>query len=462
MIINDPLPTDRTGSQLCKIFSYAWKTIEADAPAAGSPAWRTIKNYPLRPRSLWQKYCDPETLVGVRFDKTTRYGVIDLDVGGRYCNEASYIRICEALETIGIVRTIPIRSSHSGGIHVYIPLPSDVSTFDLATTLKYALESQGFSLQPGHCEIFPNVKAYANWHAGIFSEYNAHRLPLQPGSGSLMLNQQLQPIQGNLQSFFYMWEFAANAQALELLKPALAAGRNKHRKRRKTKHHPIASWLADLQTTINEGFSSHGQTNNLLKDIGCLGRVFLRLAGDELADYIHSTVIALPGFARWCRHQHEIQQKARLWALAAEGFYWPMGAKPKRDLAALPHNRAKTADAQKRIKRAMGILVAGGDMASGVAARAAQLAQLAKTSLATLYRNKDLWYPGIWSVSTDLQAVEPPTPPLPPNCTPPPKSPDSKGLQVKRELLKGVQLEISQENLFSSKERGGEGGERKD
>jgi hypothetical protein len=44
-----------------------------------------------------------------------------------------------ALETIGICRTILIRSSWSEGLHLYIPLSSTVPTFGLAKAIKLCL-----------------------------------------------------------------------------------------------------------------------------------------------------------------------------------------------------------------------------------------------------------------------------------------------------------------------------------
>lgn len=79
-------------------------SLEGDTDDITAPNWRTIRNYPLRPRSLWKKYQDAKTLVGVRFGKETEYALIDLDKGGKFHSPERVAEIQAALETIGIVR----------------------------------------------------------------------------------------------------------------------------------------------------------------------------------------------------------------------------------------------------------------------------------------------------------------------------------------------------------------------
>jgi hypothetical protein len=78
--------------------------------------------------------------------------------------------------------TLLIRSSHSGGLHLYLPLPELVKTFDLAVALHHCLSAQGFAIASGTLEIFPNPKPYG---VEKIIHYNGHRLPLQPASGLL-------------------------------------------------------------------------------------------------------------------------------------------------------------------------------------------------------------------------------------------------------------------------------------
>jgi hypothetical protein len=192
-----PDPIAPLGRRLCEIFGqHPWDFIQAPAPAPGDkPQWKTVTDYPLRPRVLWAKWQDPDQLIGVRFNSQTRYGLLDIDAESPYCNPESLAEIRAALETIGIVRTLLIRSSHSGGLHLYIPLPEPIKTFDLAVALHECLTAQGFQFTNGQLEQFPNVKTYGNER---IIHYNGHRLPLQPNTSSCLLDDDLNPTSDRL------------------------------------------------------------------------------------------------------------------------------------------------------------------------------------------------------------------------------------------------------------------------
>ena len=152
----DPLPADPQGQQLCKIFgNYLYCSIYADAPqdATEKARWHTQRRYKLKNRVLFRDWQDAEKLIGVRPGHQIAYALLDIDINSPYHprQDASAIaRIEAALETIGITRTLRIRSSWSEGLHLYVPLPELVKTFDLAVALKNCLEPQGFKLKQGH------------------------------------------------------------------------------------------------------------------------------------------------------------------------------------------------------------------------------------------------------------------------------------------------------------------------
>ncbi|MDA0269064.1 MAG: hypothetical protein O3A14_19415, partial [Cyanobacteria bacterium] len=108
-----PEPIAPLGRHLCEIFGqHPWDFIQAIAPSLGDkPQWRTVTDYPLRPRVLWAKWQDPNELIGVRFNAQTRYALLDIDAESPYCNPEAIAQLRAALETIGIVRTLLIRSS---------------------------------------------------------------------------------------------------------------------------------------------------------------------------------------------------------------------------------------------------------------------------------------------------------------------------------------------------------------
>ncbi len=412
---SEPLPADATGQRLCEIFGhYPWSFIRADLPddATTKAAWTTVNTYPLRPRVLWNQWQDANQLIGVRFTHDTRYALLDLDAGGDYCTAEGVAQIRAALETIGITRTLLIRSSWSGGLHLYIPFPELVNTFNLAVSLKECLQAQGFQLQAGQLEIFPNVKAYG---VQTFIEYMGHRLPLQPGSGSCLLDDALNPIGSSLARFFWLWDGAAGHQDMEALSHAMKIGRDNHRKRPKRRSHPVESWRQDLGLEIAEGWTAYGQTNHLLKTIACYGCVFEGLQGQALIDHTLRIALHCPGYEQYCRHQDEIDRKVTAWARAVEGYYWPLGTTPSRGSSQpknnlVPFNQQQTEDAQHRICTAYTALEQAGELPEQITARAKAIAQSAKVSQQTLYKHLSLWHPahqeGVIAQLTNLLAPE--------------------------------------------------------
>ncbi|MEP0920080.1 hypothetical protein NC981_25125 [Leptolyngbya sp. DQ-M1] len=310
--------------------------------------------------------------------------------------------ILAALETIGIVRHLLLTSSSSGGLHLYLPLPHAVPTFGLAQALKQCLAAQGIETAAGQVELFPNTKSYSV--PGTYTEYNAHRLPLQPDSGSYLLDDDGNSIGNDLGQFFRHWDTAAAGQDLETLHEAITVARRNSSKRKRHRIAVVDEWRADLQTEINEGWTGSGQTNHLLKTISCYGVVFERLSGDALAEFVQTTAINAPGYETYCRHQHEIAQRSRLWARSAEKYWWALGSEPQRssnsfsgnaakDSNTLNQNQARAEEAKRRIQEAMTQLQRDGQLPNDITSRIRLLIQQAHTSVQTLYRYRELWHP---------------------------------------------------------------------
>lgn len=387
----EPLPKSPLGQRLCELFHYRWNWLEASLEnSALDTNWTTNTKYPIRPRSLWTRWQDANTVIGVRFGSSTKYGVIDIDVNSPYIDQLDTVR--EALETIGIVRTITLRSSWSGGVHIYCPLPKAYPTFSVACALTLALEAQGLHLAAGALEVFPNMKPYTKFWLGEFSDYNGHRLPLQPSTGSCILTDDGQPVAGgyDLARFFALWDNALLHQDREEFEQALVVARNNRRRRHKATG-PVEAWRNDLENVIAQGWTGDSQTQQLLKDIACYGRVFEGLEGVALAEYVERMATTRPGYERWCGHQHEIWRRACVWARAAEKYYWPLGSAPlreRRSIVEVAQDRA--ADARARIQEALRELRF--DKLS-IRELVAAICDRARCSATTLYKNLDLWHP---------------------------------------------------------------------
>ena len=291
-----------------------------------------------------------------------------------------------------------LRSSHSNGLHLYVPLPEPVKTFDLAVALEECLTTQDFEIANGTLEIFPNPKPYG---VEKIIHYNGHRLPLQPGTGSCLLDDDLNPIGDKLDRFFWLWDGAASHQDMDALCHALKIGRDNRRRKPKRSRKPnstIDGGRSDLELEIEEGWSGPGQTNHLLKSIACYGHVFLGLADEQL--FTHSLKIAthLPGYQQCCRHQHEIHYRVNAWCKAVEQYYWPLGDNPKRDTTRdqppkLNVNQQPAEEARRRIEEEIATLKQLGTLPNKVRDLAQQLAEIAHCSLQTIYKHSVLWHP---------------------------------------------------------------------
>ncbi|MFQ4144436.1 hypothetical protein [Chlorogloeopsis sp. ULAP02] len=310
--IKPHLPAESLGKRYVERFWHPFGAIVAPSLVEGAkPAWRTIDYY-LQPSQLWKLHQDKSKLVGLRFDNTTRYATIDLDFGGDYHNIESINRIKAALEDIGIVDIVILQSSFSGGYHLILNFASPLPTFAVACALEITLRNAGFILRQGHLEIFPNTKPYS---AKQITNYKAIRCPMQPGSGSFLLDEDLQPISDSVSIFLDYCDRAASRQDLTKLKRVANKAKKQisQERYRKQESADAAQWRANWEETIAIGWTGQGQTNTLLQIFAGYGIVFLDLRGDKLVEFCLSTAINAPGYKQYCRHQHEIEARVRHW-----------------------------------------------------------------------------------------------------------------------------------------------------
>jgi hypothetical protein len=417
-----PLPLSETGQRLATLFPNGWDWIYTDRPKPGAKAaWETIKKFPLAPVELWSLHQDETCIIGIRPDKDTRWGILDIDISSPYhpqTNPEALPKILSTLEDIGIVRTLINQSSHSGGIHLYLPLPETISSYGLAVALKMHLGAAGFSLRGGQLEIFPNVKRYVPQG---FSVYNGVRLPFQPNTGFIPLDQDLTPLPWNLDNWLDAFDLAAAQQDIPLLKTQIADAKLNHRIRNGERTpQSLESWQERIAQE-KLGWSGPGETNEKLKAIACEARVFLGMDSEEqIAEYIEQTALATPGFAEHSSHQKDLKQRSRDIASWAMKYYWPLGGPasretgyhgPQKSIAdlSLSYHRAKREAAQHRIKEAIAQLQQTNQLPATATARAKAIVSLAKVSQHTLYKaiNKPLWHPEEFPSLAPTKTAEP-------------------------------------------------------
>ncbi len=329
MTIAVHFPLSPEGKRFCQFFDHRYSFIEANLNGEDRPEWKTISAYPIEHRNLWNRFQDPNTLIGLSFGSSAHYALIDIDRGSPYHpynDEAAFKRLLGAYEDVGFNDHLLLQSSWSEGIHLYLPLPRSVPTHKLAVMMKLTALRAGFIVKDGTLELFPNAKPYSKEGP---TAYKAHRLPLQVGS--YLLDKDYQPYSDSIKTFLDLVEQAAEAQDIELIETAIeAAHQAKAFRYIKGDGNKAAAFRRDLEEQIAEGWTDFGQTNDLLRIIGTYGRVFEGLEGKALADYIAERAKALPGYREFCRHQHHIERRAIEWARCIEKFYYPYGSDPIR------------------------------------------------------------------------------------------------------------------------------------
>ncbi|MEM8603193.1 MAG: hypothetical protein AAGF24_05105, partial [Cyanobacteria bacterium P01_H01_bin.121] len=251
---------------------HPWDFIESAAVV--NPLWRSESRYPLHPEVLWERWHDPNELIGVRFGHRTRYLLLDIDRGSLYHpfnNDLEINEILGALEEIGLVRYLPVISSRSQGLHLYFPLAAAVPTYKLACLVEQVLKQNDVAIAPGTLELFPNPKAWSDEGEG-YSLFNAHRLPLQRGSYHCDIDGR--PIHDCIRQFLQELETTATQQDTETLLAAIDGYKPKIRAYQPSSKRAKA-WQSDLKGILREGWTGGAQTNRILGKVAEYGRVFL-------------------------------------------------------------------------------------------------------------------------------------------------------------------------------------------
>jgi len=410
-------------------FDYIW----AEYPEPGaSVQWKTENRHPLSDRLIQQA----AYLYGVRFGAETTYCLLDIDRGSLYHPERDPFAISQivaALEPLGLVRYVACTSSYSGGLHLYFPFEQPQSSWKLAIAVVTLLENAGFKPKSGQLEVFPDPKPYNVY--GKPNLFNGHRLPLQ--IGSYLVNEEFQPIWSSRDRFVKQWH---STQAQNDIDPTLIRSILKLSKRHRYAVSTGAEkFINDLNAEIEAGWTDYGQTNYLLGRITMREYIFRHilsggqpLKGIDLVNAIVDIAQSLPGYSEYCRHRHEIEQRACEWAHCIEkSHYFHYGDaagkfKAKADvfqtvdlelktaIANAPNwNQQQSESARARIRYAIADLLEKGTLPSTATPRFQALVGYGIGG-STLYRHRDLWHPQFLAtpeVQTSEVVENPPHPP---------------------------------------------------
>ena len=377
------------------LWPHRYDYLYAPHPDPGAkPDWQTQSSHPLADRLILQG----SYLYGVRFGTATSYGLLDIDAGSPYHprrDPLALARITAALEPLGLVEHLCITSSDSGGLHLYFPFSEALSSWRLAIALSALLENAGFKIFPGWLEVFPNPKPFTT--DGSISLYNGHRLPLQ--QGSYLLNKDLTPIAATQQTFVRHWQSASERNVINAVTLRQTIRQAKRKTYRVTGR--AEKFINDLHADIEPGWSGSGQTNFILGRITLRSYIFghvlyaaAPLAGEALVKDIVRIARALPGYADYCGHQCDIEDRARDWAQCVENshyFHYGTG-KSTATSDTLSWNQRQQENARDRIRAAALDLFRSNQWPEGITPRFDALCA-AGISGSTLYRHQDLWHP---------------------------------------------------------------------
>ena len=407
----DALDGEEVDQRFLDFFNYSHKAI-----LNKGQGWFTCQ-HPLTSTQILEDWANGDRLIGLGFGKFTRYGMIDIDAGSPHHNEEGFKAIRWALEDIGINDTILNQSSDSTGWHLYFSFPKAIHTFSLACLLHQTMEMAGLSPRAGELELFPNRKSWGGKDS--VTQYNRHRLPLQPNSGSYILGQDFLPYSDNISTFLDRLDLSAASNDFDLIESLAAEAKANYQpfqKKSKSKDSPFQphgsakQWKKELEEAIAAGWELYHHSGGLLgkKTMGLLGqiaeygRVFLGIDNEnQLANYIYDTAIACPGFIPYCRHAREGELRAwcARWAKSAMLHRYPYGSRKggfKLLQAAGPTNEEKKADAMARIADAVtDFEESGREWPNTMRERRKLLAKLAHCSERTLAKPDylPLWHP---------------------------------------------------------------------
>ena len=306
----------------------------------GKPAWTERKF--INGEDL-ARFGEKDFFLGVSFNVKTCYGMADIDRGSPIHPEnnwSEFKRFLEWLDSIGFISPLILRSSHSGGLHIYLICPEEVGSYALGASLTDRARAADFEVAKGKLEFFPNKKSKN-------ANYGKHRLPLQ--QGSLILDSDLTPIGDSWELFNQLWEYAAEKNDLAEIKKFLSDNFKLSRGIAVNGKLSLSSkqqaWKAALKKTIDRGWNGSDQTETILGAIAAYGVVFENEGQgitdlDELTAYVIKTAENAPGYSQWCRNAPDycgqekaestpIEVRARGWAKSSLHSNNPVGFSPK-------------------------------------------------------------------------------------------------------------------------------------
>jgi hypothetical protein len=163
------------------------------------------------------------------------------------------------------------------------------------------LESYNFIPSPGNLEIFPNESN------GTRYKCKPVRLPLQPDSGSYILDENLQPYSDSIDELNRLILASSNSPNFSILeldqKPHEIVPSEKAKQ-----------WLKDVDALLAQGFTTTAQSQQLIRAAIDKVIVFGKITDlDVVCDKVKTIIVNLNGYTQYCGHQSNIDKVIRTW-----------------------------------------------------------------------------------------------------------------------------------------------------
>jgi hypothetical protein len=302
-------------------FSYGWEPILS--PNKVETEWKTLTRQCLSPTEIQKYHSDPSRLIGLRHDRWTQYCVIDIDHASCYRDEDSIRALCDCLSDIGLEFPIFLQSSYKGkfnkGKHIFFFLENEVNTRNLADLICDWLNLNGFVIRDGNLEVFPTPGN------GTDCKFKAIRLPLQPDSGSWILDDNFIPYNNTIECLTKLISLNLNTPDFSKLEideePAEIVPSQK-----------ADDWQKGVKAMFRRGWTSPGQTQSLIRAAIDEVVVFRKMTEVNLVcKEVKLILINLPGYTKYCGHQHDIDKQIESWVTAnlEKGVRMPYRGHPR-------------------------------------------------------------------------------------------------------------------------------------
>lgn len=265
--------------------------------------WCSIKK-PYTIEGLVRRFFEQVCAMGLRQEKLVRYSLADIDHKGdstskywhEFAKSSELIELERRAKQIGC-RVSFIRSSHSGGLHVFVSFPEAIQAWLAHWLMKWLLEASGMAVKAGQAEVFPSQIDYRT--DGTRARSNGFRLPGQEGSALIVAESFYEDpdrIYGQL------LEDIEDTELCDEWRQAL-----KTAKRLKFLHSRIskASSKAAATPDTDLKWTSKGCSNELMGKITTLVRLANRhiTCPIELGKIIANTAMNLAGFKEFASEE---------------------------------------------------------------------------------------------------------------------------------------------------------------